>query len=175
MKRVLTLLVLLLAVVAGGGAWYFHGKQPTRSGERHLAGLEKPVDIRYDDRGVPHIRAQTEADLYRALGYAHAQDRLFQMELMRRLARGELAEIFGAKLVETDRLFRTLRLGEHAEAYAARVDRNGKPWKALEAYLAGVNQFQDSHPAPLEFDLLGIRKRPFTAADTFAINGYTAY
>ncbi|PZP21748.1 penicillin acylase family protein [Pseudomonas kuykendallii] len=175
MKRVLTLLVLLLAVVAGGGAWYFHGKQPMRSGERHLAGLEKPVEIRYDDRGVPHIRAQTEADLYRTLGYAHAQDRLFQMELMRRLARGELAEIFGAKLVDTDRLFRTLRLGEHAEAYAARVDRNGKPWKALEAYLAGVNQFQDSHPAPLEFDLLGIRKRPFTAADTFAINGYTAY
>ena len=56
-----------------------------RPGERHLARPRKPVEIVHDGRGVPHIRAQTEADLYRALGYAHAQDRLFQVELMRRL------------------------------------------------------------------------------------------
>ncbi|MFO6383947.1 penicillin acylase family protein, partial [Pseudomonas aeruginosa] len=78
------------------------------------AHLQAPVDVRYDERGVPHLYAQNQTDLYRALGYVHAQDRLFQMEMLRRLARGELAEVLGPKLVDTDRLFRTLRIRDHA-------------------------------------------------------------
>ena len=92
MKRSLTLLAVLIAAVAGGGYWYAHSKLPQRTGEVTVAGLQAPVSVRYDQRGVPHIQAQNETDLYRALGYVHAQDRLFQMEIMRRLARGELAE-----------------------------------------------------------------------------------
>ncbi len=175
MKRSLIILAFIIALVMAAGAWYVHGKQPLRDGAVALAHLQAPVSVRYDERGVPHIRAENEADLYRTLGYVQAQDRLFQMEMMRRLARGELAEVLGPKLVPTDRLMRSLRIREHADAYVATHDQQTPAWRALQAYLDGINQFQDSHPRPLEFDLLGIAKRPFTAEDTLSVGGYMAY
>ncbi|MFZ5956679.1 penicillin acylase family protein [Pseudomonas knackmussii] len=175
MKRSLSVLAVLVAASAAGAGWYLHGKQPVRDGQAALPGLQAVVDVRYDERGVPHISAQNETDMYRALGYVQAQDRLFQMEMLRRLARGELAEVLGPKLIDTDRLFRTLRLRERAASYVAHQDTNSPSWKALQAYLDGVNAFQDSHPRPLEFDVLGIPKRPFTAEDTVAVSGYLAY
>ncbi len=175
--RIVTGLLLVLLGVAAALAWLVHSKQPQREGQLQLAGLQAAVTVRYDEFGVPHIEAQNEADLYRALGFVHAQDRLFQMEMLRRLARGELAAILGPKLLDTDRLFRTLGIRSHADAYAARefaqLDTPAK--RALMAYLDGVNQFQDSRPAPLEFDILGIKKRPFTPADTVSVGGYLAY
>ena len=179
MKRALKIIALLLAtlivVSTAGVSWYLYSKQPQRSGNLTLSQLQAPVTVRYDERGVPHIRAENEADLYRSLGYVQAQDRLFQMEMMRRLAQGELAEVLGPKLADVDRLFRTLGIREHAQAAVAKIDRNSAASRALAAYLDGINQFQATHPAPLEFDLLGIPKRPFTAQDTFAVTGYLAY
>ncbi|CAD5105800.1 penicillin acylase family protein [Zestomonas carbonaria] len=175
MKRTLTALAVTVAAVAAGATWYIHDKRPLRDGELALAHLQAPVSVRYDERGVPHIQAQSEADMYRALGFVHAQDRLFQMEMLRRLARGELAEVLGARLVDTDRLFRTLGLREHADRYAATLDRDSPAMRAMLAYLDGINQYQDSRPAPLEFDLLGIEKRPFTLEDTISVTGYMAY
>ena len=175
MKRSLYVVVAVLVLIGGAGAWYIHSKQPVRDGEIRLAGLQAPVTVRYDERGVPHIRADNQDDLYRALGYVHAQDRLFQMEILRRLARGELAEVLGPKLVNTDKLFRSLRIREHADAYVARQDKNTPAWKALQAYLDGINQYQATHPKPIEFDVLGIRERPFTAQDTLSVGGYLAY
>lgn len=170
-------LLALLLVGLAGATWHLRAKLPQRSGELQLTGLSAPATLRYDEFGVPHITAANEGDLYRALGYAHAQDRLFQMEMVRRLSRGELAEVLGEKLVETDQLFRTLGIRAHADAYAARefarVDTPAK--KALMAYLDGINQYQASRPAPLEFELLGIPKRPFTPADTVSVAGYLAY
>jgi penicillin amidase len=179
MKRVLKLLalavfgVLVAAIVALALMW--HARLPQRSGSLPLSGLKAPVQVRYDEAGVPHIRAENQADLYRALGYVHAQDRLFQMEILRRLARGELAEVLGPNLVEVDRLFRTLGIRQHADTYAARLDPASPATQALQAYLDGINQFQDAHPAPIEFMLLGIPKRPFTSADTVSVAGYLAY
>lgn len=175
MKRSLTLLAVAVAVAAGAGYWYVQGKLPQREGEVAIAGLQAPVSVRYDARGVPHLQAQSEADLYRALGYVHAQDRLFQMEILRRLARGELTEVLGDKLLPTDTLFRSLRIREQAALMAARQDRQAPAWQALQAYLDGVNRWQASHPKPVEFDLLGITPRPFTAEDTLSIAGYMAY
>jgi penicillin amidase len=175
MKRSLTVLALLVATAAAGTAWYLHNKQPQREGELALAQLQAPVSVHYDERGVPHIQAQSEADLYRALGFVHAQDRLFQMEMLRRLARGELAEVLGSQLVDTDRLFRTLGIRAHADAYAQKVDPHNPATQALQAYLDGINQYQASRPAPLEFDLLGIAPRPFSIADTLSVGGYMAY
>lgn len=175
MKRILIILAAALLAAAGGCAWYLHSKQPLREGQLDLQRLGAPVQVRYDERGVPHIEAQNEADLYRALGFVQAQDRLFQMEMLRRLARGELAEILGAKLLPTDRLFRSLGIRVRADQQAQALDADSPHGKALVAYLDGINQFQDSRPAPLEFDLLGIEKRPFTAADTLSIAGYLAY
>ncbi|MDT4805583.1 Acyl-homoserine lactone acylase QuiP [compost metagenome] len=175
MKRTLTALAVIVAAVAGGAVWYSESKKPLRDGELSLAHLQTPVTIRYDERGVPHIQAGNEADMYRALGFVHAQDRLFQMEMLRRLARGELAEVLGARLVDTDRLFRTLGIRAHADEYARKMDQDSPATKALQAYLDGINQCQDSRPAPVEFDLLGIEKRPFTVADTLSVAGYMAY
>lgn len=173
-----TLIIAPLAVLlaaAIGGAFYLLGKQPVRDGKLALEHLGAPVTVNYDERGVPHLYAQNQLDLYRALGYVHAQDRLFQMEMLRRLARGELAEVFGEKLVDTDRLFRTLRIRDRATSYIAEQDKTSPAWLALQAYLDGVNQYQDTRPAPIEFDILGIPKRPFTAEDTASIAGYLAY
>jgi penicillin amidase len=179
MKRGITVLALILlvvvAILVGGGFWYVHSKQRVRQGEVALKHLQAPVSVRYDERGVPHINAENEADMYRALGYAQAQDRLFQMEMMRRLSRGELAEVLGVKLVGTDKLFRSLRIRERADAMVAQQDKQVPSWQALEAYLDGINQYQDTHASPIEFDVLGIKKRPFTAADTLSVAGYMAY
>ncbi len=179
MKRIFkilgSLLLALFLLGSVGLVWYARGKLPQRDGQVALKSLTAPVSVRYDERGVPHIQATNEADLYRALGFVHAQDRLFQMEVVRRLARGELAEILGPKLLEMDRLFRTLGLRAHAEAYVARMDANAPHTRALAAYLDGVNQYQATHAAPLEFDVLGIPKRDFTPTDTVAVAGYMAY
>lgn len=124
MKRSLTLLAVVVTVAAGAsGYWYVQGKLPQREGEVAVAGLQAPVSVRYDARGVPHLQAQSEPDLYRALGYVHAQDRLFQMEILRRLARGELAEVLGDKLLPTDTLFRSLRIREQAALMAKQIGR----------------------------------------------------
>lgn len=179
MKTAFKIIGILLAIVVLGAAaaagWYIHTKQPVRNGLVTLQKLSAPVSVTYDERGVPHLQALSEPDLYRALGYVHAQDRLFQMEMVRRLAQGELSEILGPKLLETDTLFRTLGIRAHAQETVKKLDPNSPAVIALLSYLDGVNQFQSTHPAPIEFDILGIPKRPFTAQDTFAVNGYLAY
>ena len=179
MKTTLKVVAIILAVVAliasGVTVWYLHSKQPVREGNIRLKNLKGVVTVIYDNRGVPHIRAQNESDMYRALGYVHAQDRLFQMEILRRLARGELAEVFGPDMLASDKLFRTLGLRARAEQYVANTDRNSPAYQALLAYLDGINHYIANRKPPLEFDALGIPKRAFTPQDTFAVLGYMAY
>src|ERR1035437_10181555 len=122
LKILMHLVIGLLLAAAGSALWYISTKQPQRTGELTLSRLSAPVSVRYDEYGIPHIKASNEGDLYRALGYVHAQDRLFQMEIIRRLAQGELAEILGAKLIKVDKLFRTLRLRENAINTVANLD-----------------------------------------------------
>ncbi len=129
-------------------------------------GLSSPVEIARDDRGVPTIRAKSLNDAYFAIGFAHAQDRLFQMELMRRVGAGRLAETVGAAGVSTDKLMRTLGLYRMAEAEAASASPSLKA--ALDAYAAGVNAFlkQRRGALPLEFQLLRITPEPWKPADS---------
>jgi len=182
MKPVLRFLLIVLAVLItaavlalAAGLWHARSKLPQRSGTLILRELQAPVRVDWDERGVPHLSAHNEADLYRALGYVHAQDRLFQMEMLRRLARGELAAILGPKLVDTDRLFRTLGLRARAEELVRRANPDTPVWRSLLAYLDGINEFQETRPLPLEFELLGIQPQPFTPVDTLAVAGYMAY
>lgn len=172
------LLLALLVLVLGLGAligWRVWISLPVRDGSVPLSGLSAPVTVRYDERGVPHISASNEIDLYRALGYVHAQDRLFQMEMTRRLARGELSELLGPSLLETDRLFRTLGLRHRGQELAAQMDRSHPVTLSLMAYLDGINQFQERGRLPIEFELLGIEPRDFQAEDTMAVVGYLAF
>src|SRR5829696_8407280 len=131
-------LFTLLAVLAGLAGLYFLLRQslPRTEGEIALAGLSRPVEILRDAYGIPHIYAATLDDAHFALGYVHAQDRLWQMEMNRRVAAGRLAEILGAGALESDRFLRTLGVRRAAEASLKHVDADTR--QALDAYAAGV-------------------------------------
>lgn len=140
-----------------------------------LTGLSAPVEVWRDSLGVPHIWAESEPDLYFAVGYVHAQDRLWQMELVRRVAQGRLAEVIGEELVETDAFLRTIGLW-HAAGEAERAisvdDR-----RLLEAYAAGVNAWIEdrSGALPPEFVALRFQPEPWTVRHSLAIEKIMAW
>ena len=117
-RRAFTLLLVavpsLALVLAGGGYLWLRTSLPTTKGTVRLTGPESAIEIFRDAHGIPHIRAANQRDAYFALGYVHAQDRLWQMELMRRTASGRLAEMGGARLLAHDRAMRTLGLARLA-------------------------------------------------------------
>ena len=105
MKSLLKIIkiVVLSCVLIFVSVWlYSRAIQPIYNGELTLNNLSENVSVHFDDNGVPHINAQSQKDAYTALGYVHAQDRLWQMELIRRIAPGRLSELFGKDLLETD-------------------------------------------------------------------------
>jgi penicillin G amidase len=128
------LLVLLLVALAGGAIWQ---TLPTTTRTARVPGLHGPVDITYDADWVPRIHAGSDLDGAAALGFLHAQDRMFQLEMMRRVASGRLSEIAGPATLRLDRLMRTLGLRRHAEADYAALAPDTKAM--LEAYARGVN------------------------------------
>jgi penicillin amidase len=164
--RGLLALLLLVVVAAIGGYFWLRTSLPQVDGSIAVAGLSAPVEIARDDRGVPTINAKSLDDAYFAIGFAHAQDRLFQMELMRRVGAGRLAETIGEAGLSTDKLMRTLGLYRMAEAEAAAASPGLKA--ALDAYAAGVNAFlkQRQGALPLEFQLLRITPEPWKPADS---------
>ncbi|MGH8706927.1 MAG: penicillin acylase family protein, partial [Burkholderiales bacterium] len=158
--------VLVLMVLAAAGA-YFHLRQslPQEEGEVRLPGLAQPVEVLRDGHGVPHIAARSFTDALHALGFVHAQDRLWQMEVNRRTAAGRLAEAFGQSALETDRFLRTLGIRRAAEANFKNLDAETRGM--LEAYAAGVNAFLASKPVlPIEFWMTGVNPEPWTPVDS---------
>jgi penicillin amidase len=135
-----------------------------------MQGIKDRITIRRDDRGIPYIEAQNDEDLYFGQGYATAQDRLWQMDLFRRTARGELAEVFGTlgpSILDQDKLHRTYGFAQVAEAEAAAASPRTRTM--LEAYARGVNAYAaslDPKSMPPEFQLLQYSFRPWTPADT---------
>jgi penicillin amidase len=169
----LALLVLLVAVLAIGGIFWLRGAAkaalPQLDGDVKAAGLLSPVTVRRDAHGVPHIEAATQDDLFFAQGYVVAQDRMWQMDMYRRNADGELAEVLGASLVPHDRAQRVLGFRKAAERIYAGLDGQDKRW--LEDYAKGVNAFIAQHPddLPAEFKLLMYRPRPWTGVDSMSV------
>ncbi|GCE20286.1 penicillin acylase family protein [Dictyobacter kobayashii] len=156
----------LTSFVNGFYSLLTHRQLPPTSGTFQIVGLNEPVEIITDQYGVPHIYANNEDDLYFAQGYIHAQERLWQMDLNRRLGSGRLSEIFGTVTLEVDRFCR--RLGMHR---AAAADVSALPEHdllILEAYASGVNSFieHNQHKLPVEFRLLNYRPEPWKPADT---------
>jgi len=135
-----------------------------------ISSLRAEVTIRRDERGIPYIEASNEEDLYFAQGYATASDRLWQMDLLRRTARGELSEVFGPATLEQDKLHRMYGFLRLAEVLLERASPRTRT--ALEAYARGVNSFMESRPdgslAP-EFLALRYAPRAWTAADSLAL------
>lgn len=136
--------------------------------ELSLPEVKQRTTIRRDGRGIPYIEAANESDLYFAQGYATAEDRLFEMDLLRRTARGELSEIFGSTTLEQDKRWRRYGFAQLAQKQLPLVSPAARAM--LEAYARGVNTYISIHTAslPPEFGLLGYRPRPWEPTDTLA-------
>lgn len=164
-----TVLVLL---VAGFAWWYVYRPLPRLDGAIAVPGLQNQVTVDRDNWGVPHIRATSLEDAVEAQGYVMAQDRLWQMDLLRRVSRGQLSEILGPTTLRIDEQFRVLGFARAAERDLALLDPESR--RVMEAYARGVNRFIEQHgdALPLEFSLLGYKPQPWQATDSLVIAGY---
>lgn len=174
-RKIGWILVGILGIILIAGFVIKLALKPDYSGERAMSALNSDVTVTYDAYGIPHIEAENEEDAFRALGYVHAQDRLWQMELLRRVARGGLSEVFGKDLLSTDQFFLSLGIDEASEKYVAQLDLNSEVAKLSQAYLDGVNRFIEEGPTPVEFLLTGLEKKPYEMEDIYNAVGYMAF
>jgi len=178
-KKIFRIVFIVLGVAVllfAGVRIYLQTLLPKIDGELRGSAVTENVTITRDSWGVPHITANNEHDAYYALGYTVAQDRLFQMEIQRRLAKGELAEILGPELVETDKQFRTYLFRHTAEKMVRDAGQIcPESLGCFEAFLDGVNYFIETGPLPVEFKMLGIKPEKFTPVDSASFLGYMNY
>jgi penicillin amidase len=162
---VLAVILLLLIAVPLSGYLWARTSLPQTTGRASVAGLDGRVEIVRDRWGVPHIFASSDHDAFMALGYVHAQDRLWQMEMNRRIGAGRLSEVLGAATLDIDKFQRTMGYYRAAEGdYAALNERSRM---ALDAYAAGVNAWLgEGHTLPPEFLLLGVTPEPWRPTDS---------
>ncbi|MEA3450672.1 MAG: penicillin acylase family protein, partial [Bacteroidota bacterium] len=140
-----------------------------------LNNLEAEVQVFRDENGIPHIIAENENDLYRAAGYVTAEDRLWQMDLLRRATQGTLSEIFGEDFIKTDLLLRALQISQKSEMVYKKLSKVEKD--ALDAYADGVNQFiqENIDKLPIEFKILGYKPAAWTPQNSLNAVGYMAW
>jgi penicillin G amidase len=176
-KRILFTLLFLLAVALGTGYYLFNKAVPTYEGQLELSILDEDVDVLFDNHGIPHINAQSAADGYKALGYLMASERLFQMEMLRRVGSGTLSEIIGDKGLKADLFFRTSGLPVTSRNHAAIFLKQGNPEHIIEcqSFIVGINTFIDEGNLPIEFTLAGIEPLHFSIEDLYYTAGYMAY
>jgi len=170
--------LILIAACAIYGYWYYNNLKPTYEGTLTLEGLEQEVEVYFDEYGIPHIYAQNETDAQFALGYLHAQDRLWQIELLRRVGSGQLAEILGPAVIKTDKFFRSINSFETAKKAAKAfeaIPADDPMKKAALAYYKGINSFIKNGPTPVEFEILGIEKQELSILDCYSTFGYMAF
>lgn len=175
LKKIGLIVLVLVIVVTIAGAIFVQTLKPDYSGTKSLPKLQSEVQVYYDTYGIPHIYGETQEDAFRTLGYVHAQDRLWQMELLRRIGSGGLSEVFGADLVGTDKFFLALGIDDASAETVSKLNMNKDAVKVAQAYLDGVNQFIAEGPTPIEFYLTGIDKADFTLKDMYNTMGYMAF
>ncbi|MHB1059234.1 MAG: penicillin acylase family protein [Rhodanobacter sp.] len=160
--------VILPLLLAGALVYHRALKSlPTNDGVVTLAGPTGEIRIVRDARGVPSIHAKTDRDAFFAMGYVHAQDRLWQLEVQRRVATGTLSEVFGKASLEQDIWFRTLGLARSAHAAFDALPIHAR--ESLQAYADGINAWiAEGHALPPEFAMLGVRMRPWSPYDSLA-------
>jgi penicillin G amidase len=168
---------IVIVVLAGGAIGYLLVTRsfPKISGTVYVQGPLHEIKVYRDEYGVPHIRAQSEYDAFFAVGYTQAQDRLWQMDLMRRAGSGRLSEVLGESALKIDKMFRTLGLWKHAQKLSRFIDDDTR--KALQAYADGVNQFILTHAGkyPIEFDMLQIEPEQWTVEHSLLVSRLMAW
>lgn len=172
-KRIATLLLVLAVMGTVTVWWLLRGSLPTLDGELAVDGLSAPVSIQRDALGVVTIDAANETDAMRALGYVHAQERFFEMDLMRRVSAGELSALFGAIAIEKDKTQRVHRIRARIEAGLDAMADGKRP--QLQAYTDGVNAgIAALRVRPWPYLLLGQQPRRWELADS-ALTGFAMY
>ena len=171
-RNVIAALLVLAGIALLSGWWFVHRPLPRLDGQITMAGLQEGVIVDRDQWGRPWIRAKSTEDLMMAQGYVMAQDRLWQMDLLRRAAGGDLSEIVGPAALKIDEENRILGMRQAAERAAK--ESSPEIRGLLESYARGVNQFivQQRGRLPIEFSLLGYAPRPWTPTDTYLIDLY---
>jgi penicillin amidase len=176
LKWVLISIPILLAIALFGAWVWLQSFSPKLKGLVEVNGLKNSVNVYFDDFGIPHLYAKNADDAYRAFGYVHAQDRLFQMELMRRAGKGRLSEVLGPDMINADRFFRTMGTNRKVAVDIARFDSLPDEVKmTTRAYLTGVNEYIANGKLPVEFALIGIQPEPYDISDIYAIAAYMSY
>jgi len=173
LRRIVLVVILVPVVLAGGAYLWLRNSLPQTSGTLVLVGPSAEIRITRDAAGVPHIAAANDRDASFALGFVHAQDRLFQMDMMRRLGAGRLAEVLGEGAVGTDRTMRTLGLFRAAERQLTAL--SPPLHTALDAYAAGVNAYlAQGATLPPEYALLRTVPEQWQPADSLVWGKYMA-
>ncbi|MBC7641543.1 MAG: penicillin acylase family protein, partial [Flavobacterium sp.] len=174
-KKIFLVLIGLIAIGAIAFFAYSQYQKPKYEGELQLKNISKTTKVYFDYYGIPHIYAENQRDAMVVLGYVHAQDRLWQMELLRRIAPGRLSEIFGTRALKNDKFFAGLGIDEDSEKAVNELDKNSEPYKMAVAYLEGLNQYLEHGKTPIEFSILGIEKQKFTLKDVYNTFGFMAF
>ena len=174
----ISLLILIILAAVGGGVFIrFTARKalPDYNRDIVLSGLSAEVKVSRDSFAIPHILADNEYDAYHSTGYIMAQDRLWQMDLLRRLTTGRLSEIFGKDLVTADQLFRSLRFTEKSRMVIDSCD--AEVIDCLQAFADGVNQYisEKGDKLPPEFTILGYKPEPWEPIHSANLIGYMAW
>ncbi|WP_139956740.1 penicillin acylase family protein [Flavicella sediminum] len=170
--KILLSVIITLIILAFS---FLNYQKPTYKGEIAVSGLQNKVEVYFDETGVPHIYAENNLDAYKALGYVHAQDRLWQMELLRRIAAGRLSEMFGEKTLKVDQFFTGLGIEEASKETIENLKKDSETYQLTEAYLEGLNQFIKEGVTPIEYHLVGVEKEFFELKDVYNVYGYMAF
>jgi len=168
-------MICLLIILPFSGKYLIDSSLFNKEQTLALSGLMKSGAVDWDEYGIPHISAKNERDANFILGFAMASQRLFQMDILRRVGRGQLSEVFGKKALSVDKTFRTLSFDRHTSNLLKNKVIDPKVLQAMDSFYQGVNSYIKEGKLPIEYKLLGIEPRAFDKYDGFAILGYMAY
>ena len=174
----LSAVLAIIILIAGGIFVYLRAvHSPDSPAEVELAGLQSEATVHFDEYGIPHIYADNKTDAWKTLGYVHARDRLFQMDVLRRVGSGRLAELFGDDVMNIDRLFRTMGTAELSRtSHEAFMKNQTEEWQLLaQAYVDGINAYRENNHKPIEYTILGLEPEPFETVDIYHVVSYMSF
>jgi penicillin amidase len=164
----------LIVVIITSCHFYLKSKIPIREGIQVFSELKDKVEVYTDKIGIAHISGKNAHDTYFALGVHMASHRLFQMEILKRVVRGELSEVFGKEFLEVDKMMRTFGFFNNAKKMRESILKKTNPNAIIEikAFLKGINSFQKKSSLPIEFQILDIIPTEFLLEDIIGLSGY---
>ena len=174
--RVLLVLISILFLIIISFYSIIHLSKPSNNGIVNISNVLDSVTVIKDQWGIPHIEAKNQHDAIFTYGYTIAKDRLFQMDLQRRLARGELSEILGKDLLNIDKMLRTYGISYYAKQYVTDTSKiNPEALKYVDAFIEGINYFIKNGPKTIEHRLIGADVRLFDRLDVASMTVYMAF